>query len=81
MKKYGKADPYEDYFNNEADGLLRNILIEGTPEYIESKRYYPNKQELKEWNKPLLPYINAIQKYLETGVKPNFVLPEIIVTP
>lgn len=81
IKRYGKdnIDSYEQYFNNEADGLLRNLLIEGTPEYIESKRYYPNKRELREWNRHLLPYIDNIQKYLETGERPANILPEVTV--
>lgn len=83
IKKYGKdnIDPFEQYFNNEADGLLRNMFIEGTPEYIKSKRYYPNKEELRSWNKHLLPYIDNIQKYLETGERPAYILPEVVVTP
>jgi GH24 family phage-related lysozyme (muramidase) len=81
LNKYGKEniDSYAQYFNNEADGLLRNMLIEGTPEYIESKRYYPNKAELREWNWHLLPYINNIQNYLETGKRPSNILPEVTV--
>lgn len=82
VKKYGKenVDSLEQYFNNEADGLLRNMLIEGTPEYIESKRYYPDKQQLREWNSHLVPYIDAIQQYLETGEKPWYVLEPAVVT-
>lgn len=73
VEAYGKnnVDSQEDYFRNEADGLLRNMFIEGTPEYIESKRYYPDKEKLKEWNSHLMPFINDIQTYLETGVNPN----------
>ena len=72
-EKYGEEniDSKEDYFRNEADGLLRNMFIEGTPEYIESRRYYPNKEQLKEWNSHLMPFINDIQTYLETGENPN----------
>lgn len=79
LKRYGKEniDPYEAYFNNEADGLLRNMFIEGTPEYIQSKRYYPDKKQLREWNKHLLPYIDEIQKYLESGERPSDLLPEV----
>lgn len=82
VKKYGKenVDSLEQYFNNEADGLLRNMLIEGTPEYIKSKRYYPHKQHLREWNSHLVPYIDAIQQYLETGEKPWYVLEPAVVT-
>ena len=81
VKKYGKdnVDSYEQYYNNEADGLLRNMFIEGTPEYIKSKRYYPNKSELRDWNKRLLPYIDNIQNYLETGQRPSNILPEVTV--
>lgn len=80
--KYGveNIDPLNQYFNNEADGLLRNMFIEGTPEYIKSKRYYPNKEELKQWNAHLMPYINEIQKYLETGEKPWYILEPAVVT-
>lgn len=83
LNNYGKEniDSYQDYFNNEADGLLRNMFIEGTPEYITSRRYYPNKAQLKEWNSHLMPYINNIQFYLETGVRPSNILPEVIITP
>lgn len=83
LNNYGKEniDSYQDYFNNEADGLLRNMFIEGTPEYITSRRYYPNKAQLKEWNSHLMPYINNIQSYLETGVRPSNVLPEVIIAP
>lgn len=83
VRKYGTAniDSYESYFNNEADGLLRNMFIEGTPEYIKSKRYYPDKEQLAEWNKPLLGYISEIRKYLETGERPQYILPEVVITP
>jgi hypothetical protein len=83
VQKFGKdsVDPYEQYFNNEADGLLRNMFIEGTPEYIKSKHYYPDKKQLEEWNKPLLGYINEIRKYLETGERPQYILPEVVITP
>ena len=72
-RRYGKEniDSKEDYFRNEADGLLRNMFIVGTPEYIGSRRYYPNKEQLKEWNSHLMPFINDIQTYLETGKNPN----------
>lgn len=82
VAKYGKEnlDPYEQYFNNEADGLLRNMFIEGTPEYIYSKRYYPDKAQLREWNKHILPEIDAIQQYLETGERPQYILPEVVIT-
>ena len=80
--KYGaeNIDSFEQYFNNEADGLLRNMLIEGTPEYIQSKRYYPDKKQLAEWNNHLVPYIEAIKNYLETAERPWFVLPAATVT-
>lgn len=83
VRKYGATniDPYESYFNNEADGLLRNMFIEGTPEYIKSKHYYPDKKQLEEWNKPLLGHINEIRKYLETGERPQYILPEVVITP
>lgn len=83
VKNYGKEnlDPFIQYFNNEADGLLRNMFIEGTPEYISSKRYYPDKKQLREWNKHILPEIDAIQQYLETGERPQYILPEVVITP
>jgi hypothetical protein len=83
VKNYGKEnlDPFIQYFNNEADGLLRNMFIEGTPEYIASKRYYPDKAQLREWNKYILPEIDAIQQYLETGERPQYILPEVVITP
>ena len=83
VKQFGRknVDSYQKYFNNEADGLLRNMFIEGTPEYIKSRNYYPNKDELRQWNKHLLPYIDAIHKYLKTGRRPATILNEVIVTP
>jgi hypothetical protein len=36
----------QQYFDNEADGLLRNMLIEGSPDYISSKKYNPYKEKL-----------------------------------
>lgn len=70
----------ERLFLNEADGLLRNMFIEGTPEYIKSKRYYPDKTQLEQWNVHLMPYINNIKTYLETGVKPEHVIePAVII--
>ena len=81
VQRYGQdnIDSYEQYFNNEADGLLRNMFIEGSPEYIEGKHYYPDKQQLREWNKDLLPYIDRIQTYLETGERPKDILPEVTI--
>lgn len=81
LQKYGRVTmPFKQYLNNEADGLLRNMFIEGTPEYIQSKRYYPDKKQLREWNKQLLPYIDEIHKYLKTGKRPQYILPEVTVT-
>lgn len=74
-------DSFDQYLNNESDGLLRNMFIEGTPEYIESKRYYPYKEDLKRWNAHLMPFINDIQYYLETGERPPGLLPEVEVNP
>lgn len=82
LAKYGKdaldaaGMTPKQYFENEADGFLRNMLIEGTPEYIKSKNYYPDKKQLAEWNKHLMPYFSEIKKYLETGERPWYVLPE-----
>lgn len=83
IKNHGKEnlDPFIQYFNNEADGLLRNMFIEGTPEYITSKRYYPDKAQLREWNKHILSEIDAIQQYLEIGERPQYILPEVVITP
>ena len=83
VKQFGRknVDSYQQYFNNEADGLLRNMFIEGTPEYIKSRNYYPNKDELRQQNKHLLPYIDTIHKYLKTGRRPATILNEVIVTP
>jgi hypothetical protein len=81
-QNYGaeNIDSLESYFNNEADGLLRNMFIEGTPEYIESRRYYPDKNQLREWNSNLLPFIDDIQRYLETGERPEHVIEPVVVT-
>lgn len=78
-KKYGaeNIDSYERYFENEADGFLRNMLIEGSPDYIKNKRYYPNKQDLRKWNYNVIPYVDAIQNYLKTGQRPANILEEV----
>lgn len=80
----------QQYFDNEADGLLRNMLIEGSPDYISSKKYYPYKEKLQQWNEHLMPYIDNIQQYLESGERPTWInidnyqqsrlLPELTVT-
>ena len=82
IAKYGHPIPgmkYQDYYSNEVDGFLRNMFIEGTPEYIESKRYYPDKQQLREWNKHLMPYVDKIYDYLTTNKRPANVLPEVTI--
>ena len=72
-------DSFEQYFNNEADGLLRNMFIEGPEDYIESKRYRSDKDNLEKENWHLMPYINNIREYLETGEKPDWLLDEVTV--
>lgn len=65
LKKYGKEYmPFENYVQNEVDGLLRNLFYNGSSEILKSKRYYPNKENLKKWNKHLMPYIQKIEAYL-----------------
>ena len=65
-KKYGKEyAPFQNYVENEVDGLLRNLFYNGSPEVLKQKRYYPNKENLKKWNKHLLPYIQRIEQYLK----------------
>lgn len=78
--RYYGTDPFMQYFNNEADGTLRSLLMEGDENYRKSKRYWGNKDEVKEWNAHLMPYINDIQRYLETGERPPHVLPNLEVT-
>lgn len=83
IAKYGHPIPgltEKDYFNNELDGLIRNMLIEGSPDYIKSRRYYPDKQQLREWNKEIVPYIDRIQRYLESGETPDGVIAPSTVT-
>ena len=65
-KKYGKEYmPFKRYVENEVDGLLRNLFYNASPEVLKQKRYYPNKENLKKWNKHLLPYIQRIEQYLK----------------
>ena len=65
-KKYGKEyAPFQIYVENEVDGLLRNLFYNGSPQMLEQKNYYPNKESLKKWNQHLLPYIQKIEKYLQ----------------
>lgn len=66
-------DARDQYLNNEADGLLRNMFIDGDHDYIESKQYNPNKSEELLYNINLLPYINNIGRYLESGQRPEYI--------
>ena len=54
--------------------------MEGDENYRKSKRYWGNKNDIREWNAHLMPYINDIQRYLETGERPPHVLPNLEVT-
>lgn len=86
LSKYGKKSldaagmTPRQYFENEADGFLRSILMEGDSEYRKSKRYYPDKQELARHNSHLMPHVERIHNYLLTGERPPDILPELIVT-
>jgi hypothetical protein len=40
------------------------LFYNGSSEILKSKRYYPNKENLKKWNKHLMPYIQKIEAYL-----------------
>lgn len=73
-------DPFIQYFNNEADGTLRSLLMEGDEEYRANKRYWPNKEDVRQWNAHLMPHINRIEQYLKTGKRPSDILPELVVT-
>ena len=65
-KKYGKEyAPFQNYVENEVDGLLRNLFYNGSPQILKQKNYYPNKESLKKWNQHLLPYIQKVEKYLQ----------------
>jgi hypothetical protein len=73
-------DPFIQYFNNEADGTLRSLLMEGDEEYRANKRYWPNKEDVRQWNAHLMPHVNRIEQYLKTGKRPADILPELTVT-
>lgn len=73
-------DPFIQYFNNEADGTLRSLLMEGDEEYRANKRYWPNKEDVRQWNAHLMPHVNRIEQYLKTGKRPSDILPELIVS-
>lgn len=73
--------PMQHYLDNETDAKLRNHFIVGTPEYIESKRYYPDKEQLRKDDAFLVPYIDNIREYLITGERPANVLPGVDITP
>lgn len=78
-ERYYGTDPFIQYFENEADGTLRSLLMEGDEAYRKSKRYYGNKEEVRQWNAHLMPHVNAIQQYLETGERPDWLLPEVTI--
>ena len=65
FKKNGKEYmPFRRYVENEVDGLLRNLFYNADSETLKKKDYHPNKEELREWNKHLIPYIQKIEEYL-----------------
>ena len=80
-KKYGKnnIDTKNQYIRNEADGLLRNFLIEGDSDYRKQKGYSASKSDAAKEFPALVPYVDAIQNYLVTGERPANILPEVIV--
>lgn len=72
--------PYEQFINNEVDGLLRNMFIQGTDQYIQGKHYWRNPEDYKEWYPGLMPYVDRIHDYLRTGKRPANILPEVSIT-
>ena len=74
------VDTLNQYVDNEVDGFLRSLLMVGDSKYREGKGYIPNKSDLIRHNKDLTPYVNDIQRYLETGERPPYVLPDLEVT-
>jgi len=74
------VDTLNQYVDNEVDGFLRSLLMVGDSKYREGKGYIPNKLDLIRHNKDLMPYVNDIQRYLETGERPPYVLPNLEVT-
>lgn len=73
--------PYEQFIKNEVDGLLRNMFIQGTDQYIQEKNYWRNPEDFRNWYPELMPYVDRIHDYLRTGERPANILPEVIITP
>ena len=81
-KKFSKQpnDGYNQYFENEVDGSLRNLLTPHSDSELIKHNYLPRKEAEKEvlLNPDLIKRFGQLKTYLETGQ--GYVLPEITVT-
>lgn len=68
--------PFNRYVENEEDGWLRNMFHPGTKEELEQDNYYPDRQQLLEWNAPLQEPTREIYNYLHP-----YPLSEVTVSP
>jgi hypothetical protein len=66
--------PLSRYRENEEDGWLRNMFHPGTKEEMQQDNYYPNKQEMLDYNPPLYEPTREIYNYLHPTE-----LPEVVV--
>lgn len=65
----------ERYIENEEDGWLRNMFHPGTREELERDNYYPDRNQLLEWNPDLYEPTREIYNYLHP-----YTLPEQVVS-
>lgn len=73
IKRVGRKNvqPLSRYIENEEDGWLRNMLHPGTREELIQDNYYPDKQQLLDWNPYLFEPTREIYNYLHPYELPN----------
>lgn len=74
-------DGYNEFFNNEVDASLRNLLAPQSDEELVKQNYLSHKDAEKETliTPELIQRFGQLKNYLETGK--GYVLPEVMITP
>ena len=66
-KEEGYLDSYEHHERNEIDGIIRNLLFEGTSEEFEKSKYWEEASKTYLSDENIKTSFNELKTYLETG--------------
>ena len=66
-KAEGYKDSYEVFETNFIDGIIRNLLFEGTPEDFKKHKYWDKASEVYLSDENIKSSFNELKTYLETG--------------